>query len=422
MIKQHSKSNEVEILLSSLSKHRSIIARGYAARREAEFYSDEEPVIQLLRTQGFVRPVGEGQFRLSKQLRDLINRGVNRQHIRDINVNLGHFTDSLELAVDDYLSAQNRGDVDDIESACDELVSIFYEMGDFFSDASEEIDQQVKLVIGNHAYGAERIRIIRAYLEKLDRLQEAYEALSQLLTAEIYTEDSFLCDERIKFISRTLKYIDNVKSTHKEIKAVLHMREVREQRTQRLRQLDAYLRENPAAEFNKAASRSIECPLFRNAQRVDVQSFIDIDSSDQKWLSFYEKQIATSMLKKPSVVDKYERPSTGLMVSSPVSRKRENSIALGMISEMVKLMMREGKSLSVTQYWQVHPNRNDVSYSYWLYISRIHLTRLIMSPRSMLSKYLNVKPVYLLEDNMKGNRTVSDVFITYSHLVGHEKG
>ncbi|MBE0362099.1 hypothetical protein PULV_a3894 [Pseudoalteromonas ulvae UL12] len=421
MMKQHSQSNEVEALLSSLSKHRSIIARGYAAKREAEFYSEEEPVIQLLRTQGFVRPVGEGQFRLSKQLRDLINRGVNRQHIRDINVNLGQFTDSLDLAVEDYLSAQNRKDRDDIESACDELVSIFYEMGDFFSDASEEIDQQVKLVIGNHAYGAERIRIIRAYLEKLDRLQEAYETLSQSLTDEIYTEDSFLCDERIKFISRTLKYIDNVKSTHKEIKAVLHMREVREQRTQRLRQLDAYLRENPAAEFNKAASLASDCLLFRNAQKIDVQSFIDVDSHDQKWISFYERQVATSMLKKPAVVDKYERPSTDSMAASPVSRKRESSIALDMIGEMVKCILRDKQSLSVTRYWQFHPNRNEVSFSYWLYISRTHLTRLIKSPKGLLAKYVNVKPIYATESQSCGNRTVADVVVAYSHLVDHDK-
>lgn len=115
-----------------------------------------------------------------------------------------------------------------LDATIDEVVSVFYEIGDFFADASAEIDQQVKLLIGNQAYGQTRIRVIKAHLAKLDRLQEAHEAITQLLHDEIYSEDPILSDEKIKLFTRTLRYIDQVKSTHREIKAVLHRREILE--------------------------------------------------------------------------------------------------------------------------------------------------------------------------------------------------
>lgn len=417
MRESNSHQVEVEKLLETLSKHRSLISRGYSSKREAEFYPDEEPVIQLLRSQGLVRPVGDGQFRLSKQLRDLINRGVNRHHIRDINVNLGQYVDSLELSINDYFSALNRKAEGDIENAADELVSVFYEIGDFFSDASIEIDQQVKLVIGNHTYGSERVRVIKAYLAKLDRLQEAYESISSLLEGEIYQHDHFLNLESVKFKRRALRYIDQVKSTHHEIKSVLHMREVRERRTQTLRQLDAFLRENPTAEFYKAQEAAFKSPFFMAASPIAVQSFIDTQSTDEDWNKVYESMVISIASKKPVPAEKYSRPESGPTRSELIAREREHIVAIDMINEIIRSVFKTTGSISVVDFRMNHELGGRVSAPYWLYITRIHMMSIMLSPNSKLRRYFRVTPIFNQSELNLGNRTVRDVIISHRDYI-----
>ncbi|MAY59197.1 MULTISPECIES: hypothetical protein [Pseudoalteromonas] len=412
---QEGHQKEVEGLLTTISKHRDLIARGYSARRGAEFSPEEEVSVQLLRSLGLVRPTGDGQFRLSKQLRELINRGVNRHHIRDINVNLGEYLDSLELTINDYLAAKYSKDEIILENAIDEMVSVFYEIGDFFSDASVEIDQQVKLVIGNHAYGQERIRVIRAHLAKLDRLQEAHETITQLLDDEIYTEDPLLSDERIKFLARTLRYIDQVKSTHYEIKTVLHMREVREQRTQKLRLLDAYLRENPTAMFENTSENAVNFTFFQCIEPTRVQSFINFESNDHNWIEFYEQTIHALGQKKPYRPEHFTRPASGPTNMNKVLHQKEEAAAMKIINDLIRHIYTNKTAVSVTSFKHTHPLSGSVSHGYWLYISRMHPARLLLSPKSRLARFFKVTPIFSEHLAIEGNRRIKDVVISHIH-------
>ncbi len=404
---------EVEDLLSTLAKHKEVIARGYAARTGAYFAPEEESALQLLRSLGLVRPTGKGQFRLSKSLRELINRGINRHHIRDINVNLGAYRDSLLVTVDDYLAAKSQRDEVLLDATIDEVVSVFYEIGDFFADASAEIDQQVKLVIGNQAYGQTRIRVIKAHLAKLDRLQEAHEAITQLLHDEIYSEDPILSDEKIKLFARTLRYIDQVKSTHREIKAVLHRREILEKRTQHLRQLDAYLRENPTAQLEKATKHAPELSYFRFAEPLKVQSFVNFESQNQEWFDFYQTTLQSMSERNPGLHERFSRPDSGPTKVDAVVRQKEEATAILMINDLIKHVYTKKTAVSVTKFKQEHTLSADVTHSYWLYISRVHPTRLLLSPKSKLAKLFRINPVYASHHFTDGNRTVSDVVISH---------
>lgn len=404
---------EVEDLLSTLAKHKEVIAKGYGARAGVDFSPDEESALQLLRSLGLVRPTGEGQFRLSKPLRELINRGVNRHHIRDINVNLGAYRDSLLVTVDDYLAAKSKRDEMLLDATIDEVVSVFYEIGDFFADASAEIDQQVKLVIGNQTYGQTRIRVIKSHLAKLDRLQEAHEAITQLLNDEIYSEDPLLSDEKIKLFARTLRYIDQVKSTHREIKAVLHRREILEKRTQHLRQLDAYLRENPTALFEKATKHAVELSYFRCAEPLRVQSFVNFESQNQDWFDFYQTTIQSIAERTPVAQERFYRPDSGPTKVDAVVRQKEDAVAIRMINDLIKHIYTKKTAVSVIQFKQGHTFSADVTHSYWLYISRVHPTRLLLSPKSKLAKLFRVHTVYDRYHPTDGNRTVTDVVISH---------
>jgi len=402
---------EVEKLLGDIAKNKSLLARGYSAKREANYTESEEPEIQALRSLGLVRPVGDRQFRLSKQLRDIINKGVNRRHLRDINVNLGEYTDSLEVAVEDYLNAKKSLNEDDIENATDELISAFYEVGDFFSDASSEIDQQVKLAIGNQAYGQKRISVIKGYLLKLDQLQQAHETITLLFSDEIYSEESLLSDEKIKFLGRTIKYIDQVKSTHQEIRTVLHMRQVREKRTQQLRALDAYLMDNPTAELNKSQERAVESPWYRVPEPIMVNSFVDLQSNDDSLLEMYEKEIESLSKRKPKEKDNFVRPSSGETKSQILAREAVKSNSMLIINDTIKKVIQDKCIASMVKEKEKHSAGDDIENSYWLYISRVHPLRLILEPR--VSKHLKVTPVYAPYSDVDGNRTVIDTLISH---------
>ncbi len=413
-VPQDGYQKEVESLLSTLAKYKELIARGYGARTGADFEPDEESPLRLLRSLGLVRPTGENQFRLSKPLRDLINRGINRHHIRDINVNLGAYRDALLTTVDDYLAAKKQKDDVLLDAAVDEVVSVFYEIGDFFADASAEIDQQVKLVIGNQAYGQERIRVIKAHLAKLDRLQEAHEAITHLLEDELYNEDSLLSDERIKLFARTLRYIDQVKSTHQEIRTVLHCREIREKRTQCLRQLDAFLRENPTAPLDKASAHASEHAYFCYAIPLTLRSFVNFDSYDQDWLDFYHETIGALAEKSPSQREQFTRPDSGPTKENTLVRKKEETFAIRIINDLIKHVYTPKTAVSAIQFKQKHTLGNYVSAPYWLYISRIHTTQLLRSPKSKLARLFRILPVYAKHELTAGNRTVIDVLIAHN--------
>lgn len=406
---------EVEDLLSTIAKYKDVIARAYDARTGAMASPEEEMTLQLLRSLGLIRATGDGQFRLSKPLRELINRGINRHHIRDINVNLGSYHDALMVTVDDYLAAKTKNDELILEATTDEVISVFYEIGDFFADASAEIDQQVKLVIGNQMYGQTRVRVIKAHLSKLDRLQEAHEAITKLLQDEVYNDDPFLSDEKIKLFTRTLRYIDQVKSTHQEIKTVLHRREIVEQRTQSLRHLDAYLRENPTAKLEKAQSHASEVSYFRHAAPLIVQSFVNFETQNQEWFDFYQSTIQSIAQKTNVPIERFSRPESGPTKVDPLVRQKEEMTAIRIINDLIKHVYLHKTAVSVNQFKREHILTEAVTHSYWLYISRIHPTRLLLSPKSKLAKQFRVHPVYAHHQQLEGNRTVTDVVISHIH-------
>ena len=407
---------DADSFLKEINKHRDILVRLYGDKTGALVSEEEETALSSLRSLGIVRRIDTNTYRLSKELRQLIDKGVNRSHLRDLNVDIGEQIDTLELCLQAHENAKIDGDLDAIQAEQDELKSICFELSDFFADKAEKLGKSSLSELENIEYGSARVKRIEIILKKLDALIIAYEKIEKRFSYEDFADDGFLEALRLRFQFDTTKYLDVSKNTRDDIKAALHVRKDQEHKTRVLLKLEHLLNTNPSIEFSNAKEQAHKFDYFVKALPISIKSNVDTHSFDNDLLDMYRSVISKLHNKKP-VASKYFKRQTSENVRFEVE-KREKEIKLSQL--MFKLLLKEvitnKTTLSARDFYLAHTGSKAIRFSYWLHYCFHQPLYMQKQPsKQRITRLFSCEPLFDDFYEYEGNRTLDDIIFKSTH-------
>jgi hypothetical protein len=401
---------EADTFLKMIDKHREILVRLYGDKTGALVSEEEEGAISLLRSLGIVRRIDANTYRLSKELRQLIDKGVNRSHLRDLSVDIGDQIDTLELCLQAYENAKIDGDLDAIQAEQDELKSICFELSDFFADKADKLGKSSIGELENIEYGEARVKRIEIILKKLDALIIAYEKIEKRFADEDFADNGFLEALRLRFQFDTTKYLDVSKNTRDEIRAALHVRKNQEHKTCVLLKLEQLLNTNPSVAFSTAKDHAHKLDYFVHANPVILKSNVDIQSFDNDLLDKYRILISKLQNKKPVLAKEFKRQASENVSSEAQRREKEIKLSQRMFKSLLKEIITNKTTLTAKEFYTAYPASKGIRFAYWLHYCFHQPLYMKRQPsKQRITRLFSYQPCFDAFYDHEGNRTLTDI-------------
>jgi hypothetical protein len=414
---------EADTFLKEINKHRNIIVHLYGNKTGALVNEEEESALSLLRTLGIVRRIDANTYRLSKELRQLIDKGVNRSHLRDLSVDIGEQIDTLELCLQALENAKIDGDVEAIQAEKDELKSICFELSDFFADKAEKLGKSSLAELENIEYGAARVKRIEIILKKLDALIIAYEKVEKRFADEDFADNGFLEALRLRFQFDTMKYLDVSKNTRDDIRAALHVRKNQEYKTRVVLKLEQLLNTNPSIDFTSAREQAHQIDYFVHANPIKIRTNVDIQSFDNDLLDTYRGIISTLQNKKPAASQDFKREASENILTEAARREKEIKLSQLMFKSLLKDIITNKTSISAKAFYKAYPESSKIRFAYWLHYCFHKPMYMKKQPsKQRISRLFLCEPKFDDFSEYEGNRTLTDIkFISSQANKRHEE-
>jgi len=415
---------DADSFLKQINKHRDILVRLYGDKTGALVSEEEEAALSPLRSLGIVRRIDANTYRLSKELRQLIDKGVNRSHLRDLNVDIGEQIDTLELCLQAHENAKIDGDLDAIQAEQDELKSICFELSDFFADKAETLGKSSLSELENIEYGTARVKRIEIILKKLDALIIAYEKIEKRFSDEDFADNGFLEALRLRFQFDTTKYLDVSKNTRDDIKAALHVRKDQEHKTRVLLKLEQLLNTNPSIDFSSARDRAHKLDYFIYAHPISIRSNVDINSFDNDLLDSYRSVISKLQNKKPIASKDFKRQASENIRLDAEKREKEIKLSQMMFKSLLKEIITNKTTQSAREFYLNYPESKAIRFSYWLHYcfhQPLYMQKQLSKQR--ITRLFSCEPLFDDFYEYEGNRTLEDIIFrsTQAHMSHSEK-
>lgn len=406
---------EATKFIEALYKHRHLLSKCYGEKAGSFFPEEEEERLQTLKSMGVIRPVDKHMYRLSKETRQLLDKGLNRIHLRDLSVDIGAQVETLTLSMFEYQEAVASKDKERMEQEEDELKSICFEITDFVADKAKSIYEQAKIALGNIEYGQQRFKKIQLLLNKLDQLMAAREKLELFFDNEVFIDYPFLDTLKVRFFLDITEYLDSARNLRQEIRSALHLRKKRELRTSQLQRLDAHLKNDPSALLVNARQKAHSMSFFLVAPSLNVSTNVDINSYDDELLEQYRQTIHALALKKPESKSKYIRESSGQVDYASFQKEREVKQVRLMFNSLLRNIITSKSQMSAIEFYSSFPQSENVRTAYWLHYCHRQPQIMKNAPsKARLLRQFTVRIKFESHSDYSGNRVVKDVLFDAS--------
>jgi len=297
---------QVALLLRQIGSHDAVLADSYVNNVIAALDDKQQKQLTLLHKTGLLRPGDEaGDYRLSSEMKRMLNRLMRKQSAYRQLTDMGKVIDVLEETVQDYRTSFQLNQSDDVEYYLDQLDDLLYEAKD---NLSVSLDNMHHAISSQFGFVSTLSAKVRENERALNYAQKLLTELSQIDPETCYEWIDWPCPN--DFARKITGFIQWFNQTLPRLRHIIEMMRASlfrlrrdEKQTSQLRAMARYLRQHPEFEIEEDLHVADDLPLeLRFAEPMALKSYVDVSNTaiEQPLMAIVQalrKQVSSKPLK-----------------------------------------------------------------------------------------------------------------------------
>ncbi len=406
-------TTQVATLLRQIGAYNDLLANAYVYGSIA---GDEHDIntMSLLHKSGLIRPDDlPGEFRVTTDLKRMLNRLMRRQTSYRQLTDMGKVIDAIDELVNDYRLASQAKEQEDAEYYLDQLDDLLYETKDGLHNNLETMHFAIVSQFGFVSTLSNKIRQNERYLSHAQKLlselqqidpQDCYEWIEWPCPNEFARKISNFIYWYNQILPKLRLIIDNMRIS------LFRLRRDEKQASQ-LRNMARFLRKHPEFDLDEKLYEQVDLPQeLKYAPSMSLRSYVDVNQTDieHALLSIVQS------LRKQSVV----KPLVKTRTTSEVSLKAIETIAVEedffvqQTQELFEQVIVNNQLISALSFYQLKQNdwlekKQRIAPTAWIELVFSCYCKLTSAQQKALTIQMKGVPVAGTTDNY----SYSDVLI-----------
>lgn len=271
---------EIPNFLARLDRHSDLIEEAYHSGF-VQVSGEDEPAARALRIARVFTMRDQGQYGLTRTMRDLLNEHTQRQQRFAIGGNIVEEVERMEKLLFELEEAASQGKHVEGQRYSEDLCQSLFDIKDMISQDILQFDQVMSAKFSDVNTIEEKMRQNEHYLKRAEQLHVAVEQLNRNELHESF--NSQLVDEAGRIYRRVIvQSISHWSSRLLSISKVFEefmfsFREITKE-TRRMRAFNRFLKEGGQTKLEEAFSQSAEYPVMRRVLPARTETWLDVYS------------------------------------------------------------------------------------------------------------------------------------------------